>query len=332
MKNILHVKQVPPTLTNTWVFLGFSQQLKPETIQSIKIMDRDLVLWKSVSGKVSVMDAYCPHMGAHLGQGKIRGELLECIFHKRCFTSAGKCQGNGRLANSYPTCVNKNMIFAWFGTTVPLWDMPDLLAGFPGVPESNWSIFKAQRFNLNFHSKGMAENGVDASHFKAYHHFCKAYELPRILEKTNFRFTAQSKFLGYPLFEKLKIPHEIDIISENIGACTLIINSIVKVPKRYINFKFLYLASPVTADNTDYTLAMAIMDKSNRQFKPWKNIFAYFYYLYAFTSQKGEFIRETKQIWGKKSFLPSPDFSSNESVMKKFHDWYEQFYLGEGTS
>jgi phenylpropionate dioxygenase-like ring-hydroxylating dioxygenase large terminal subunit len=30
---------------------------------------RELVLYRSASGEVSVVDAYCPHLGAHLGPG-----------------------------------------------------------------------------------------------------------------------------------------------------------------------------------------------------------------------------------------------------------------------
>ena len=49
-------------------------------------------VYRSQSGKVTIMDAYCPHMGANLAVGgRVRGECLECPFHGWVFDSDGKC-------------------------------------------------------------------------------------------------------------------------------------------------------------------------------------------------------------------------------------------------
>jgi phenylpropionate dioxygenase-like ring-hydroxylating dioxygenase large terminal subunit len=270
------------------------------------------------------MGAYCTHLGAHLGQGKINGELLQCAFHKRAFDIHGRCQGLGKATVSYPLSIENDMIFAWFGHEKP-WKMPALLTGSPTHPESKWTIIKSRSLNFNYHSKAMAENSVDVSHFKIYHHFCEAYELPKIIEMDHARFISQYKFMGYPMLKKLRIPHEIEIVSENIGACTLIINNIVKLTKQNFYFKFFYLATPLVKHTTNYTLCMAIMNKTNNLFL--LNALKYCYHSFIFSQQLREFTRESKQIWETKSFLAQPDFTSQEIVMKEFHDWYAKFYL-----
>lgn len=39
-------------------------------------------MWRGSSGKAYVADAYCPHLGAHLGVcGTVQGENVECPYH-----------------------------------------------------------------------------------------------------------------------------------------------------------------------------------------------------------------------------------------------------------
>ncbi len=46
------------------------------------MIGQNLVAWRGESGKAYIADAYCPHMGAHLGLGgKVSGECIKCTFH-----------------------------------------------------------------------------------------------------------------------------------------------------------------------------------------------------------------------------------------------------------
>lgn len=45
-----------------------------------------------MSGIVKILDAYCPHLGANLGQGLVKGECLECPFHHWLFRGDGYCE------------------------------------------------------------------------------------------------------------------------------------------------------------------------------------------------------------------------------------------------
>jgi phenylpropionate dioxygenase-like ring-hydroxylating dioxygenase large terminal subunit len=327
----MHVRDTPPLLTNTWVFVDFVSQLKDGCIKSVKLMNRELVLWRTQSGKISLIDAYCTHMGAHLGNGKIRGELLECIFHKRCFTTDGQCQGKGKSTHSYPISLHEDMIFAWIGENPPSWELPPLFTGFPLQPQTKWRILKYRRFNFNFHSKGMAENGVDASHFKIYHKFCKTYEPANVMSVTPHCFISQLKFLGYPMLRKLKIPHEIEIISENLGPCTLVVNLTLLLTKKNFYFKFFYISTPLEGENTNYTLAMAILDDPQKKISLLRKAFEYLYFSFIFLWQTREFSKESKEIWELKSFHIQPDFTQQEKAMQMFHDWYSNFYIKNET-
>ncbi|MBW2629246.1 MAG: Rieske 2Fe-2S domain-containing protein, partial [Deltaproteobacteria bacterium] len=50
-----------------WFLLMFSEELEPGQVVPLKRFDQELVLFRTESGDAKVLDAYCPHMGAHLG-------------------------------------------------------------------------------------------------------------------------------------------------------------------------------------------------------------------------------------------------------------------------
>ena len=59
-----------------------------------------MVAFRTESGQAKVVDAYCPHMGAHLGYGirdqaghgsAVVGESIVCPFHGWAYDGEGKC-------------------------------------------------------------------------------------------------------------------------------------------------------------------------------------------------------------------------------------------------
>jgi 3-ketosteroid 9alpha-monooxygenase subunit A len=320
-------QQTAPSLTQTWIFIGFADQLKNAVAKPVYFMDRDLVLWKSQSGIISLQDAFCPHMGAHLGHGKIRGELLECIFHKRTFNGEGKCQGFGKNNKSYPISITHNMIFAWFGDTPPTWEMPDFLSGFPEQPDTKWKILRSKKINYDFHPKELLDNTVDAIHFKTFHDQCISYKPIEILDSPPHQFVSKLIFLGNPQLEKLKKEFILDLVTESFGPCTLTVSSTIRVFNRVFLLKFIFLCTPVKGKNTDYTLATAVLaeHKTKRSFG--RKIFDYLYNNFAFHMQVKEFVKESEQIWKHKTFLPRPDFFPKETAMEAYRQWYSQFYV-----
>ena len=75
-----------------WFVLMFSDELAAGQVVPMKRFGQELVLFRTEAGQAKVFDAYCPHMGAHLGHGgKVRGEAIVCPFHAWKFDGTGKC-------------------------------------------------------------------------------------------------------------------------------------------------------------------------------------------------------------------------------------------------
>ena len=75
-----------------WYCLGYSAELPPGEVKPLHYFGENLVLFRTESGVPAVLDAYCPHLGAHLGHGgKVQQESVACPFHGWRFNPAGEC-------------------------------------------------------------------------------------------------------------------------------------------------------------------------------------------------------------------------------------------------
>jgi len=67
--------------------LGVSQGLK---LERLRIKGKEHVLFKGSDGKISVVDSVCPHRGANLCNGRVKGNNIQCPYHGWEFDSVGK--------------------------------------------------------------------------------------------------------------------------------------------------------------------------------------------------------------------------------------------------
>jgi len=85
-------RRFTPPIPNGWFQVAFSHELEPGAVKPLRYFDKDLVAFRTEAGAISVLDAHCPHLGAHLGHGgKVKGGSIECPFHAWQFGTDGKC-------------------------------------------------------------------------------------------------------------------------------------------------------------------------------------------------------------------------------------------------
>ena len=77
---------------NSWYAILDSSKLKCNEIKAIQLCGKDLIVFRGMSGLAYVLDAYCPHLGAHLAVGgTVVGEHIRCPFHGWTFDGNGVC-------------------------------------------------------------------------------------------------------------------------------------------------------------------------------------------------------------------------------------------------
>src|ERR1700704_157492 len=79
-----------PAYPASWYLLCEGRELETGPLTK-RMLGRDLVAFRTASGKVAVMDAHCSHLGADLGCGKVIEESIQCPFHNWRYDLDGRC-------------------------------------------------------------------------------------------------------------------------------------------------------------------------------------------------------------------------------------------------
>ncbi len=116
----------------TWYPVCLSADLQPGDLKGEDFLDGRVVAYRAESGEVQVVSAYCPHLGADLSVGEVRGNNLRCAFHHWEYDLSGVCVKTGigdpapRAAClfRFPTIEKFGIVWAFNGEQ-PLFDLPD---------------------------------------------------------------------------------------------------------------------------------------------------------------------------------------------------------------
>lgn len=73
-----------------WYQIGYSEEFARGDVRPVRYFGEDLVLFRNDDGDVGLLDAYCAHLGAHLGHGgEVDGACLQCPWHGWQWNSDG---------------------------------------------------------------------------------------------------------------------------------------------------------------------------------------------------------------------------------------------------
>lgn len=172
-------KRFPFPIPNGWFVVATADELLPGELLPVTYFGQDLVVFRTESGEPRVVDAYCPHMGAHLGVGgRVSGGTITCPFHGWRFDGAsGRCVDvpyddsdfipKRAAVRSYPALERNRMIWAWHHLegAEPFYDVPEV----PEFHDPEWSPIIVRDFRIATCAQEMMENNVDVVHFKYVH-------------------------------------------------------------------------------------------------------------------------------------------------------------------
>jgi nitrite reductase/ring-hydroxylating ferredoxin subunit len=172
-------RRYPFPVPNGWFVVAESAALAPGDVRALHYFDRDLVLYRTADGEPRVLDAHCPHLGAHLAVGgRVAGDCLRCPFHGWTFDGAdGTCveipYGDVKHippkahTRAYPTLERNHMVWAWYHAhgDEPFYEVPEV----PEFHDPEWSPLVVRDFEIQVAAQDMAENNVDFSHFRYVH-------------------------------------------------------------------------------------------------------------------------------------------------------------------
>jgi 3-ketosteroid 9alpha-monooxygenase subunit A len=170
------------------------EELKDKPLP-LRYFGRDFVLYRGASGKPHLLDAYCPHMGTHLGinttsyvvkdGAHIEGESIRCPYHGWRFRADGVCDDipynkgpipKAACVRSWQIVESMGVIWVWHDPEngTPEWESPSLKEW----DDPAWVRWKLDHLGiLNQHPQELIDNIVDFGHFDPIHgSHCQYFE------------------------------------------------------------------------------------------------------------------------------------------------------------
>lgn len=169
-----------------WFQIGWSAELEVGDVIPLRYFSTDLVAFRGLDGAVSVLDAYCQHLGANLSRGGcVVNDGIQCPFHGWVWNGAGRNvripyenrPNRGRKIRAWHVQEVNDSIYIWHDAAArePLWDVPDALHQLgPHISDTTFAALDGQArkktAGVRVHPQTIAENAVDPHHFKFVHH------------------------------------------------------------------------------------------------------------------------------------------------------------------
>lgn len=163
-----------------WFQVAWAAELAPGDVRPLHYFGRDLVLYRGRTD-YHVLDAHCPHMGAHLGHGgQVVGESIVCPYHGWRWGADGsnelvpleRAATDRCRIGAWHSVVANQIVWLWFDELgrEPLFPPP---VDLPGVAEGRrYDVLphcvKSWR-NVRVRPQYIPENNVDVEHLRWVH-------------------------------------------------------------------------------------------------------------------------------------------------------------------
>ena len=323
------VKRFPMGIPFGWFFVSYSDEIAAGEVKPLRYFGRDLVIFRGEDGKAAVLDAYCPHLGAHLGKGGcVEGNSIRCPFHSWAFDAEGMCTDipyakvfppklkREPLAEAYPVTEANGVVWAWYHPhgVKPMYDVihyPD----FEGDPAFAPQVRREWRFASN--PQEIAENGVDVAHFE-YVHRMDAVPEGTTTYDGHIRVSEAHghRNIKMPDGEEKVLPSSVRTVQNGAGQKYTRLKGVV-------DLSLMVLATPVEADDVELRFCFTY-PKAEEGSPQHKAAMAAIAGTCGQTGVEGDI-----PIWANKIHRVKPFLCDGDGPILRFRRYFEQFYAND---
>jgi phenylpropionate dioxygenase-like ring-hydroxylating dioxygenase large terminal subunit len=303
-----------PPFPNGWFQVAYADELGPGQVLPLSYFGRELVAFRTAAGAVNVLDAFCPHLGAHLGYGgRVDGESIVCPFHAWRFDGCGGCvevpyakkiPPKAKM-QAWPVREVNGVILVWHHAegAPPAWEVPSL----PEVGSEEWTPYQRRRWKVRTRNQEMAENAVDSAHFHFLHGTSNMPES---------RAEAEGPILKVFSTTGMSTPRggvdgSVESTSYGFGYSTvrfkgivetLLVSSTVPIDEEHVDVRFSFTLKKLPDKDVTKSVGKAFIGEVSRQ------------------------LEQDIPIWENKVFWDHPVLCDGDGPIGLFRKWSRQFY------
>ncbi len=320
-------------LPKGWYVIALSKEVKKGEILARKFMNQDLVVYRTWEGEAVVMDAYCPHMGAHFAYGGTVEENndIRCPFHGFCFNKSGSCTKTGygtkpsprAKVKSWPVKEMHDIILTYHhpDSEAPTWEVPDL-------DMEGWTNILFKEWKMRGNSQETAENAADIGHFFHVHEYDDAEVIEPLTPNgpmltARYAMTRSAKGLG-----KKNDHFRMEAHIKKYGLGYSVVEA--HVPKYGMKSRQFVMVTPYDDQMVYLRIGISILkvDKPSK-INPFlavlpKSLVTKIVHKAAFKGYQHDVSQDFK-IWHNKKYIHPPALAKGDGPIMEYRAWAHQF-------
>ena len=310
-----------------WYAMQRSDALQPGDVKPLHYFGRDLVLFRTESGQAALLNAYCPHLGAHLGHGGcVKGESISCPFHAWQFDPDGFCTeipyakrippkiDGKRAIDAYPVVERNQMIWAWYH---PQGAAPEFdVEAFEELNSPDWLPIETYDWNINTIIQETGENAADIAHFVTVH---SAQEMPdgEVTLEGHKRLTLMESKANH--IDEHGVVHRDGSQSDEARLESWNIGPGITFQRFTRMFKIVMMGTVTPID--DQSLHLRFNFSLPKEQSELHNQYAK-----GFRDEVKYQVEQDIPIWENKVYLEEPILCDGDGPIAKYRKWFQQFY------
>jgi phenylpropionate dioxygenase-like ring-hydroxylating dioxygenase large terminal subunit len=312
-----------------WYHIGWTGELAPGAVKPLKYFGQELVAFRTATGRLTVLDAFCSHLGAHLGYGgKVAGDCIVCPYHGWQWHADGhntvipyQQDTMKKPLRTWPVTEQDGMMFVWYDPKggAPRWALPNIFTCFGDHRADAEDFYPAyphavvDRPSEPFPVQYMLENAADTAHFQFTH---GAPLPPELLSfSTDGYWEADMGFLS-PKTKEVAL--HVRAVKPNIGLSYTFFDG--KSPYRLV-----LSGTPIDARSCHMRVTYYLPRRpESPEVMPAEVL--------AFAASTNELYEEDARMWRHQQFRQRPVYARQDiKGYTAYRKWCEQFYEGPAT-
>ncbi|TJY58250.1 3-ketosteroid-9-alpha-hydroxylase [Sinimarinibacterium sp. CAU 1509] len=314
---------LPDRYARGWHCLGLASTFRDGEPHSVSAFGTRIVVFKGEDEQLRALNAWCPHMGADLGIGKVEGNRVVCRFHGWAFGGNGSCEDipysktippKARV-RSWPLQERNQLLFIWNDVEgnppPPEQDIPQL----PQVGSPEWSDWSLSQWVIDNNCRELVDNLSDLAHFGPVHGSSNVKYFANIFEGSR----ATQVMVG--INERLGgTRNHLTTVATYFGPATLLCKMTGESDGMPIESILLVTNLPI--DQMHFQLGFGVMVKRIPGLSEEQNQAMIKHYvdltIQAFT--------EDVAVWHNKVRVDNPLLCAGDGPILQLRNWYSQFY------